>query len=241
MLGSNRGRPVIVRTLASDTLAGLAFASAEGNDAALSAGEHCQQVRSLELRWIFPGQMETAVTGWFGQFPASTESREDAYLLDPRLGGLSLKIRGGGSLEVKAYCGSPGILEVAGRARGLMQSWQKWSFPLSLLQAGRGDLAGWRRVRKQRRVHRFALTGGQTGAYASGPSREPGCAVELTEIRAGGQDWWSLGFEATGPADMLCGGLQAAAAVVFAERMPGGVEPSTDHFASYMQWLEGCT
>ena len=75
-------------------------------------------VRSLEVRWIFPGQLETAVAGWFGRFPARTESREDTYLLDPQLPGLSVKVRGGGALEVKAYRGSPGILEVPGRARG---------------------------------------------------------------------------------------------------------------------------
>ena len=75
-------------------------------------------VRSLEVRWIFPGQMEAAVARWFGRFPAQTESREDTYLLDPQLRGLSVKVRGGAALEVKVYRGSPGILEVAGRARG---------------------------------------------------------------------------------------------------------------------------
>jgi len=25
-------------------------------------------VRSLEVRWIFPGQLENAVAGWFGRF-----------------------------------------------------------------------------------------------------------------------------------------------------------------------------
>ena len=39
--------------------------------------------RSLEVRWIFPGQLEAAVAGWFGRFPARTESREDTYLLEP--------------------------------------------------------------------------------------------------------------------------------------------------------------
>ena len=86
-------------------------------------------VRSLEVRWIFPGQLYVAVAGWFGQFPAETESRQDTYLLDPPLRGLSVKIRGGRALEVKAYRGSPGTLEVAGRARGRLESWQKWSFP----------------------------------------------------------------------------------------------------------------
>ena len=86
-------------------------------------------VRSLEVRWIFPGELETAVAGWFGRFPAEMESREDAYLLDPNLRGLSVKVRGGRAFEVKVYCGSPGILEMAGGARGRMESWQKWSFP----------------------------------------------------------------------------------------------------------------
>ena len=66
-----------------------------------------EAVRSLEVRWIFPGQLETAVAGWFSRFPAGTDSREDAYLVDPRLRGLSVKLRGGQALEVKAYRGSP--------------------------------------------------------------------------------------------------------------------------------------
>ena len=65
-------------------------------------------VRSLEVRWIFPGQLETAMAGWFRRFPAEMESREDTYLLDPPLRGLSVKVRGGGTLEVKAYRGEPG-------------------------------------------------------------------------------------------------------------------------------------
>ena len=104
-----------------------------------------EAVRSLEVRWIFPGQLETAVAGWFGRFPARTESREDTYLLDPPLRGLSVKLRGGGALEVKAYRGSPGILEVAGRARGRLESWQKWSFPFSPPRQDSGNPAGWRR------------------------------------------------------------------------------------------------
>jgi hypothetical protein len=86
-------------------------------------------VRSLEVRWIFPGQLETAVAGWFGRLPAGTESREDTYLLDPPLPGLSVKVRGGGALEVKVYCGSPGMLEVAGRAAGRWSPGRSGRFP----------------------------------------------------------------------------------------------------------------
>ena len=119
-------------------------------------------VRSLEVRWIFPGQLEAAVALWFGRFPAGTESREDTYLLDPQLPGLSVKVRGGGALEVKAYRGSPGILEVAGRARGRMESWQKWSFPFSPLSPDSGDPPGWRPVRKRRRISRFSRPAGRS-------------------------------------------------------------------------------
>ena len=185
-----------------------------------------EAVRSLEVRWILAGQLQTAVAGWFGRFPARTEAREDTYLLDPQLPGLSVKVRGGGALEVKAYRGSPGILEVAGRARGRLESWQKWSFPVSPLSPGRGDPAGWRPGRKRRRISRFSLASGQMVApLAAGLGQEPRCEVELTEVRTGGQDWWTLGFEATGPADLLRGALKAAAAVVFAQALPGGVEP----------------
>ena len=33
-----------------------------------------EAVRSLEVRWIFPGQLETAVASWFSRFPAAVES-----------------------------------------------------------------------------------------------------------------------------------------------------------------------
>ncbi len=130
-----------------------------------------EAVRSLELRWIFPGQLESAVARWFGRFPAGTEAREDIYLLDPPLPGLSVKVRGGGALEVKAYRGSPGILEVAGRARGRMESWQKWSFPFSPLSPGSGEAPGWRPLRKRRRISRFPLASGQIRARrGAGPA-----------------------------------------------------------------------
>jgi hypothetical protein len=196
-----------------------------------------EAVRSLEVRWIFPGQLEAAVAGWFGRFPAGVESREDTYLLDPQLRGLSVKIRGGGALEVKVYRGSPGILEVAGRARGRLESWQKWSFPVSPLSPDSGDPAGWRPVGKRRRISRFSRASGEIVARAPGLGQEPRCEVELTEVRAGGQDWWTLGFEATGPAGLLRSELEATAALVFGQAVPGGVEPGPDESRSYAEWL----
>jgi hypothetical protein len=104
-------------------------------------------VRSLEVRWIFPGQLDAAVAGWFGRFPAGVESREDTYLLDPRLRRLSVKIRGGEALEVKVYGGSPGILEVPGRARGRMDAGHLHKTVRCAAAAGGHDAAhAWRRT-----------------------------------------------------------------------------------------------
>jgi hypothetical protein len=193
--------------------------------------------RSLEVRWIFPGQMDSAVAEWFGRFPAGTESREDSYLLDPQLRGLSVKIRGDGALQVKAYLGSPGILEVAGRARGRMESWQKWSFPFR--PSGEDSITppGWTPVRKRRRISQFSSASGTAVARVPTMGQQPRCVVELTDVHASGQHWWTLGFEASGAADLLHSELEAAATLVFAQALPGGVVPGPEDSRSYAQWL----
>jgi hypothetical protein len=178
--------------------------------------------------------MPTSATGWFGRFPAETRVVEDAYLLDPHLPGLSVKVRGRRALEVKVYRGSPGLLEVAGRARGRLESWQKWSFPHGPPSHGSGDPAGRRPVTKRRRISWFSQT---VGVRVPGLGGEPGCTVELTEVDVRGEAWWTLGFEATGPADALRSELDAAAALVFAQPLPGGVELGMGDSQSHAQWL----
>jgi hypothetical protein len=196
-----------------------------------------ERIRSLEVRWILPGRLEAWVAGWFARFPAELETREDTYLVDPQLGGLSVKLRQGRALEVKVYRGSPGILELAGRARGRLESWDKWSFPCGQLSRAGADLPGWCPVRKL--IHQFSPASGQSQARGQELGGEPGCAVELTEVCLRGQAWWTLGFEATGPDSLLRSELEAAAALVFARPLPGGVELGTDNSQSYTQWLTG--
>ena len=158
------------------------------------------------------------------------------YLLDPQWRGLSVKIRAGSALEVKVYRGSPGILEVAGRARGRLQSWQKWSFPVSRPRPDSASPPGWTPVRKRRRT---TIPTGQRADRGERPEpgEQPKCEVELTEVRARGQHWWTLGFEATGPASLLRSTLQATATLAFAQALPGGAEPGPDQSRSYAEWL----
>ena len=195
-------------------------------------------LRSLEVRWILPGPLQPAVAGWFGRFPAETAARQDAYLPGPELRGLSVKIRAGTALEVKVYRGSPGILNVASRARGRIESWQKWSFPCSPLSWDASGPAGWRVIRKTRRIIRFWLAG-ERAVTTPGRATEPACAAELTEIHFGDQAWWSLGLEATGPAGRLHRALHSTAAQLFAQPLPGDVEldmSDCHSFAHRLSW-----
>jgi len=191
--------------------------------------------RSLEVRWIFPGQAGNAVAGWWWErFPAGVESREDTYLFHPHLCGLSVKLRGGETLEVKVYRGSPGIVDVAGRARGRMESWPKWSFPCSPVSLGDAAPGSWMPV--HRRISRFSLAGGQIQVRGPGPGGEPACSVELTEVHTCGRPWWTLGFEATGPTRLLRRELEAAAAAAF-QALPDDAELDTDNAQSHAERL----
>ena len=192
---------------------------------------------TVEVRWILPGQLDAAVAGWFGRFPAGLDSREDAYLVHPVLRGLAVKIRAGQLLEVKQYHGSLGILDAAGRARGRIECWRKWSFPFGQLAPNDAGPPAWTVVHKRRRMSRFRLVGGRLVADVAERATGSECGVELTEVRSGGKTWWSLGFEATGPADLLRRTLEGTAALMFAQAPPGDVELDMGHCQSYAEWL----
>jgi hypothetical protein len=200
-------------------------------------GLDIQGIHSLEVRWIFSRQLTAAMTEWHRRFPAETLTVEDAYLLEPHLPGLSVKVRAGRALEVKVYHGSPGLLEVVGRVRGRLESWQKWSFPYDPPSQDSDAPTGWKPISKQRRITRFSLAGRSTHARVPRLGEQPACAVELTDIRTCGETWWTLGLEATGPANTLRSELEAAAAVVFADALPGGMELGMANSTSYAQWL----
>ena len=81
------------------------------------------------------------------------------------------------------------------------------------------------------------LAGGRVRAVLPGLGEEPGCAVELTEVSLRGEAWWTLAFEATGPAGLLRSQLEATAALVFDHALPGGMELGTENSMSYAEWL----
>lgn len=205
--------------------------------AAARASPAIEGVRSLEVRWILPGQVGTAIAEWFGRFPAEVAVREDSYLLDPDLGGLSVKLRAGRALEVKAYHGSPGVLHAGSHAHGRMESWRKWSFPVGLYRAEAGRTSNWTVVRKSRRISRFWLDGEDVVPGVSPRATESACAVELTDVRSGDEAWWTLGFEATGPPTSLPRTLESTAALMFSQAPPDEAELRMSQCQSYAEWL----
>jgi hypothetical protein len=184
---------------------------------------------SLEVRWIAAGLVTPAMREWFTRFPAGTEARDDVYLLLPRLSRLSVKLRDRAALEVKSYLGSAGALDRPPSCRGQLEYWRKWSFPCEPVDQGAGVPAGWSMVRKSRLRTWFPLPAGS----------QAGCAVELTQATLRGQPWWSVGFEATGPAGLLRSALDHAAGSMFAQALPAELALSLDKSRSYADWLTG--
>ena len=135
-------------------------------------------VRSLEVR-IFPDQLETAAARWVRAVPGLdgvTRGRLPAGSAVARAVGEGPR---GGALKVKAYRGSAGILEVPGRARERMESWQKRSFPFSR-PADKSWHApkSWASSRGTRwnspRSTRAASTGGPWASRRPAPQRSTG-------------------------------------------------------------------
>ena len=190
---------------------------------------------TLEVRWIRPGQIDAGTRKRFGRLPFVSESRLDDYLIHPDLNELSVKIRAGRALEVKVYRGLLDVLDMPGCARGLMELWQKWSFPLGATRHA-DESSSWQPVHKVRRIAYFSVEDGQLTGCVEPPSGL-GCAVELTEVTMFGRNWWTLGFEANGPTDALRDIVESTAAHVFAQATAEGLELTLGDSGSYSSWL----
>ena len=141
--------------------------------------------RTAEARWFQRGEVPADVRAWFDALgPAvEPESRTDRYLA-PASAALGVKLREG-QLEAKRRTGTGAPLAV-GRSEASVEGWAKWSFELAAAPEPAAELAaadaGWVAVRKTRwQRHREA------------------CALELARVEVGGEPWWSVCLEATGP------------------------------------------
>jgi len=186
-----------------------------------------EQGVSLEVRWLRPGGLPAAMIEWFSPFAAEFETREDTYLIAEHVHGVSVKIRGGERLDIKVAGEGCEVLDVPGRARGRTRHWTKWSFPIPPVPDEDFAPPDWARVKKHRRIGRFP-----------GASDESTCAVEVTEVLRGGEQWWTVGFEAAGRPERQRATLDATAALLFTNPLPDGVELRMTDSLSYAEWLD---
>ena len=121
--------------------------------------------------------------------------------------------------------------------RGCLESWRKWSFPTGLSGHDGADPPGWVVVGKSRRGSWFPLASRPDPAQVRPPTAVAGCTVEVAEVRVGGEAWWSVGFEATGPVRLLRGAVEHAAGLVFGQVLPPGIQLSLGNSQSYARWL----
>jgi len=196
----------------------------------------------LEMRWIAAGSVTPALREWFDRFPVGTETREDAYLLQPRLRGLAVKLRDGSSVDLKALLGTPKPVDLPGGGRGTLELWRKWSFSGDSYgaQANTGAPGmGWAVVRKKRFSTWFPLASDDAEKPGDDEAAETGCAVELVEIAMGTGQYVSVGLEARGAAGLLRAALEHAVGLVFAVAPPpgSGFSFSLENSQSYIQWL----
>lgn len=179
-------------------------------------------VHSAEVRWLFPGEWNDAVRNWFldaekadapkkSPIAALDEGeRVDKYLLFPACSTVGVKMRGGKKFEIKSLVVAPHPFDCE-LGSGRTDHWVKWSFEnddLKPLEDALYASGAWITLNKRRYVRKFSA-GGPTleEVWADLPKDElpeSGCNIELTLIQilegAPSQTWFSLGFEAFGPA-----------------------------------------
>jgi len=191
--------------------------------------------RSLEVRWIRRGVLPPALVDRSGPFRDPVEVRSDRYFVDPFVPDVSVKIRDGVQLDLKVSLGSPGSFSVP-RAVGALEVWEKWSFPLG----GTGpawDAPSWITVDKRRRRRAFEMREDRLVERTVQEALEPSCTFELTQVAVAGQKWWTIGFEASGPAETLEQSLRLSATLVLEGLLSDGVELPADGSMSYVRWL----
>lgn len=182
---------------------------------------------TVETRWFGQGSAPAPVLAWFKACPGTAEHqlvRRDHYLPISEADSLSVKVREGG-LEIKQRQRSYGLVPLSQSASGLVEGWAKWRFPLALPESPAGvagsDAAAWLAVDKERQLLRYQIGAGQDLQPAAPQTIiAAGCEVELTAVRAGGDRWWTVAFEAFGQSAGNEARLLTVANVLLAELAP---------------------
>lgn len=196
-----------------------------------------RRLRTLEVRWIRSGSISDEMLRWFDA--DGFEERADRYLLGTSAN-VGVKIRGGVQLEVKTLERRSGHVGVPGGGSGLLETWEKWSFPLDVRAHPPAGSRSWRTVTKLRRRRSFTMAHGMVVERPLRDEAVSGCTVELTQVVVDGQRWWTVGLEAAGEGSkQRADAMRATLDAVFPWPIPGSMLLDVNHSTSYARWLDG--
>ena len=193
---------------------------------------------TAEVRWFVEAPLPDAVEAWFHGVAGAHvwESRTDHYVRPASADGLGVKGRTG-NLEVKRLAGVVGTEALHPDVEGRVEHWRKWSFPLAAAAQLTNRAGDWVAVTKRRQKGIFAVRGDSVERVRWEGQRGAGCSLEVAEVRAADQTWWSVSFEAFGSYDehALAATLRRAATHVFDAPPPFALDASAS--MSYPAWL----
>jgi len=198
---------------------------------------------TVEVRWFYRGTIPPAVYNWFHQDGHQAEtplSRTDYYLHLVDGDFLGVKLREG-RVEIKQRHHQYGVVQFHGRVAGQVEQWRKWSFPLAednhIIIALKMFAPFWTEVHKTRQqrgyqvIHKNRVVARPTEAMS-----QQGCNLELTAIRAAGNEWWTLSYEAFGDEATIQENLLRVAKHLFTKNTPPNLQAKDSY--SYPAWLK---
>lgn len=197
---------------------------------------------TAEVRWFGNGPIEDAIFDWFHQteFTPGVEIREDRYLVFVDCASVGVKLREDAMLQIKALRDPPRTVTYPRHVLGRSDTWVKWTASQPLPRALLGELVEadreWFSLGKRRWTRLYATKGAVPEEVPHDRPIDQGCAVELVEILHGHSVWWSLAFEAFGPADQVPLLLQHTGDRFF-QFSPPPVALTSTHSFSYPAWL----
>jgi len=195
-------------------------------------------VDTLEVRWFVVGTPSSDVIRWIEERGAGADSaRTDLYLVsdDPAM---NVKLREG-KVQTKHRIGDRTPISFADTVEGIQERWVKWSFPTIEQHHDLFDddpTGLWVPVHKERTRLKISPDE-QADLLPRLIESDPAEAkLELTRVRAEGEEAWTICMEAEGRPDALPGTLQQMGNYLFGQGTPPSL--SRDHSYGYARWIQ---
>ena len=194
--------------------------------------QHFSVKQTAEVRW-FLGQ-SLALDRWDISY-AARPVRHDFYLRGSgeRLG---VKWREG-NIEIKQQQGKAEVYQHR-KLVGYLEQWKKWSFPLADKEAFE-PTDHWIKVIKQRCLARFSYQAGTHTVIpiAADDSTTDLCELEYTHLVVAGQDYYTVGVEASGDVTRLTENLVATMRYLAENSNLGESWLVLANSSNYARWL----